>query len=180
MTLEQKFKLEFTVDPRFMQKVVAARALLSNRYPRGLEFEKLFEILLDEYLDRHSPESRIRRRGKRESKNVGNKNQKKTGKAQKAHNLHKNHRAGKKRSRIIPQSVRDEVFKRDGGRCTFMSKEGVRCISILNLQIDHIIPYSKGGDNSADNLRLLCAKHNRHEAERVYGKEFMESFYQRE
>ncbi len=35
------------------------------------------------------------------------------------------------------------------------------------------MPFARGGDNSPSNLRLLCGKHNRLEAERVYGKEKM-------
>ena len=36
----------------------------------------------------------------------------------------------------------------------------------------------KGGDQSIGNLRLLCAKHNRFEAENVYGREFMNNKFQ--
>ncbi len=56
--------------------------------------------------------------------------------------------------RIIPTPVKLEVWKRDKGRC-------VMCGSHENLHFDHIIPYSKGGSSLiADNIQLLCAKHN--------------------
>ncbi|MCF8098546.1 MAG: HNH endonuclease [Desulfarculaceae bacterium] len=56
--------------------------------------------------------------------------------------------------RLIPSSVKLEVWKRDQGRC-------VKCGSEKNLHFDHVIPYSRGGSSLvADNIQLLCAKHN--------------------
>lgn len=57
-------------------------------------------------------------------------------------------------SRVIPASVKLEVWKRDKGRC-------IICGSKDNLHFDHIIPYSKGGSSLvAENVQLLCARHN--------------------
>ena len=79
-----------------------------------------------------------------------------------------------KRTRHIPAKTRDAVFKRDGGKCAFVGTNGKRCNSMWGLQIDHIEPFAKGGTNRAENLRLLCGRHNRFAAEQVYGKGFME------
>ncbi len=57
-------------------------------------------------------------------------------------------------NRIIPASVKLEVWRRDKGSC-------VLCESKDNLHFDHIIPYSKGGSSLvAENIQLLCARHN--------------------
>ena len=57
-------------------------------------------------------------------------------------------------NRMIPTSVKLEVWKRDKGKC-------VTCGSADNLHFDHILPFSKGGTSlKADNIQLLCARHN--------------------
>jgi 5-methylcytosine-specific restriction endonuclease McrA len=57
---------------------------------------------------------------------------------------------------------------------------GERCDATHNLQIDHIVPYARGGTNTLDNLRLLCERHNKHEAERVLGANSVRRFRRRE
>jgi hypothetical protein len=54
----------------------------------------------------------------------------------------------------IPEDVRREVFRRDGGRC-------VACGADELLQFDHVIPVALGGASSLGNLQLLCAPCNR-------------------
>ena len=44
---------------------------------------------------------------------------------------------------------KDEVFERDGHEC-------LKCGSLENLTIDHIVPVSKGGIDEMDNLQTLC------------------------
>jgi 5-methylcytosine-specific restriction endonuclease McrA len=64
-------------------------------------------------------------------------------------------------TRHIPLAVRDEVYRRDKGSCTYRSADGIRCCSRVAVELDHVMPYSMGGAHSAENLRLLCARHNR-------------------
>jgi hypothetical protein len=58
-------------------------------------------------------------------------------------------------TRAIPQDVKIEVAVRDGGRCR-------QCGSNKELHFDHVIPWSKGGPNTVDNIQLLCGTCNRH------------------
>ena len=68
-----------------------------------------------------------------------------------------------------PNAVQREVAARDGLRCTFVSEGGCRCSARAFLQIHHEKPWARGGCSSTDNLRLLCASHNRLLAERDFG-----------
>lgn len=52
-------------------------------------------------------------------------------------------------SRHISQSVKNAVWLRCQGRC-------VQCASTQYLEFDHIIPFSKGGSNSENNIQILC------------------------
>ena len=72
-------------------------------------------------------------------------------------------------ARHISAGLRDEIFVRDGGRCTYVGTRGRRCSSRQALQVDHIRPVARGGSGTRDNLRLLCAYHDRLEAERMLG-----------
>jgi 5-methylcytosine-specific restriction endonuclease McrA len=164
--ISRKYKFEFAVNREFKEKFDRMKALLSSRYPQGISFEALFMLLMDEYIERHSPEARAARREKREA-----------AKSSRRPGLDS---VSIERTRSIPAKVRDEIFLRDGGRCTFKGTDGRRCNSKWNLQIDHIVPFALGGDNSPGNLRLLCGKHNRLEAERIYGSHNMKRFRKQE
>jgi hypothetical protein len=63
-------------------------------------------------------------------------------------------------SRNIREEVRKEVWLRDGGQC-------VECGGRENLEFDHIIPFSKGGSNTARNIELLCMDCNRKKSNRI-------------
>jgi len=163
LIFKKKFKLEFAVDPECMKKIEKVKALLSRKYPNGVPLGLLLEEALDAYLDKHSPERKRKRREKRQEEQKAKKNP-------------RTHRDKNKNnpSRHIPQTIRDEVFARDKGLCTYVGRDGKRCGSTWNLHIDHIQPYARGGEHLIDNLRLRCAVHNQLEAEKTYGKEFMD------
>ena len=54
----------------------------------------------------------------------------------------------------IPRRVRRSVWRRDRGKC-------VECDSKEKLEFDHIIPVTKGGNNTERNIQLLCEQCNR-------------------
>lgn len=64
------------------------------------------------------------------------------------------------RSRRIPQAVKDQVWRRDGGECT-------QCGSRADLEFDHIIPFAKGGASTYRNVQLLCEKCNRRKSDAI-------------
>ena len=72
--------------------------------------------------------------------------------------------------RYIPKHLRQSVIERDQGQCCFVSESGLRCTSRAGLQIDHIVPFAKGGPTELSNLRTLCSAHNLYEAEKAFGR----------
>jgi len=60
----------------------------------------------------------------------------------------------------IPQEIVGFVYMRDGGRCC-------ECGSTKNLQLDHIIPFAKGGSSEPENLQLLCKECNQKKGDRL-------------
>lgn len=53
----------------------------------------------------------------------------------------------------IPADVRRRVFERDGRAC-------LECAATEDLTLDHIYPWSLGGPDTEDNLRVLCRSCN--------------------
>ena len=73
------------------------------------------------------------------------------------------------RSRHIPNAVQRASWRRDGGRCAFVSKDGVRCKERVFLEFHHGDAHALGGPATLDNIALRCRRHNQYEAELVFG-----------
>lgn len=78
-------------------------------------------------------------------------------------------------TRYIPVPVKEQVRERDEGQCSYVAPDGTRCRERHYLQIDHVIPFAVGGKSEVQNLRLLCPGHNKLEAERGFGKGYIQS-----
>ena len=62
----------------------------------------------------------------------------------------------------ITKKVRFEVFKRDSFKCQYCGKSAPDVV----LEVDHIIPVAKGGDNDISNLITACFDCNRGKSDR--------------
>jgi 5-methylcytosine-specific restriction endonuclease McrA len=60
----------------------------------------------------------------------------------------------------VPGWVRDVVLDRDGHQC-------LSCGSDEDLQMDHVYPWSRGGETTVENLQTLCGPCNRHKGASV-------------
>ena len=75
--------------------------------------------------------------------------------------------------RHIPNRVKREVWKRDGGQCTFVSEAGHRCEARALIEYDHVEEVARGGRATVSGVRLRCRAHNQFTAECTFGREFM-------
>ncbi len=142
------YRLQLTMSGAMYEKLRIARTLLAHRKPNPDEAQVL-ELGLDllvARLERRKFGATDRPRTARRSKSVRN----------------------------ISSEVKRQVWARDGGRCTFTSDDGTRCPERRSLEWDHVQPVARGGSSEANNIRLRCRAHNQLEAERVYGKQFMQ------
>ncbi|MEQ1875431.1 MAG: HNH endonuclease signature motif containing protein [Bdellovibrionia bacterium] len=73
------------------------------------------------------------------------------------------------KNRRVKISLRRDVWKKDGGRCS-------NCESEFALEVDHIQPVAKGGQSTSENLRLLCRTCNQRSAIEQLGEKTMERY----
>jgi 5-methylcytosine-specific restriction endonuclease McrA len=143
---ESRVSVRTTLTEDRYDEFEKARAIISRKIPHA-SVEDVLNELVDHYLKAKSPRKKTRP---------------KTSAPREAS-------SPKARSRHIPKATRDQVMLRDNERCTFTSESGHRCTAKHNLHIDHIQPWAKGGTHDPENLRVLCANHNQHEARKRFG-----------
>jgi 5-methylcytosine-specific restriction endonuclease McrA len=164
MPTEQKVFVQFLADEEFLKVFEEVQALVSNGDDKT--FADVMKAVLIEYRDRHSPAARQARRDSKKGATSPDSRRRECKDATE--------------SRHIPDEVRDEVFVRGGGKCSFVAADGTRCQCKKGLQIDHMVPFAAGGTHDPSNLRLLCGAHNRLAAERTLGKHVMQPFWRRQ
>ncbi len=67
--------------------------------------------------------------------------------------------APKAKSRAISDKLRYTILKRDNFKCCACGASPAKDPSV-ELHIDHIIPWSKGGETTLENLQTLCSRCN--------------------
>jgi 5-methylcytosine-specific restriction endonuclease McrA len=138
--------LRVTVGTAFVRDLEAVRAALSHKWPAGGLEEVLHECLR---VTLETIERRRRGAGKR-----------------------KVSKAPPVGSPYVPAAVRDQVWRRDEGRCAFVGG-GRRCDSRHRVQMHHLDPRAKGGEATVENLSLRCQAHNLYAAEQDYGRDYI-------
>lgn len=70
--------------------------------------------------------------------------------------------------RNFTKDIKDELYRRSP-RCAHVSDTGDRCSEFAynKLEVDHILPWSKGGRTKLDNAQLLCKSHNTSKGNRI-------------
>ncbi|MBI4377295.1 MAG: HNH endonuclease [Elusimicrobia bacterium] len=151
--ISQPVRIAFTASEYLVRKIDRARALLRHKFPSG-RLESLVNEAFDELLNKRDPDRRPPRAASEPQRQ-----------AKKPRSP-----ASTARSRRIPRRVRETVWRRDGGRCAFISSQGKRCEAQQWLEYDHILPFALGGSSTeAANIRLACRTHNLHAAACVFG-----------
>lgn len=170
------YRLELDVDDAFLQELEQVRDLMSHANPSGnltVVLRRALEVAKRQLLkDRFGQVARPRtgkseRTGRREVAERGDRRQTESGGA----DLGRPNQSGHltpfplRRRRRIRSEVRRLLIERDGLGCSYCGPDGARCGETAFLQIHHLAAWAKGGSDELDNLKLVCAAHNRWLAE---------------
>jgi 5-methylcytosine-specific restriction endonuclease McrA len=152
-----RFGVHFTADAEFRELLEEVRALASHRYPVG-DLMTLMKCGLEAY----------RRELQKARFGLGSD-------SRRARSARSAGGQSAQRTRHVPAAVAREVYVRDGGCCTFVSRHGRRCGSREFLELDHEKPWAEGGESSVRNLRLRCRAHNQQSAREHFGENHIRS-----
>jgi hypothetical protein len=150
---EDTFQVQFTASRLLRDKLRRAQDLLRHRLPSG-DIAAIFEKALDSLIEKVEKERfAVVRKPRTDATEV----------------------AGCASSRQVPAAIRRYVYARDGGRCTFVDARGHRCKETGLLELDHLDGFARKHWHDPERIVLRCRGHNQHEAEKMYGREFIES-----
>jgi hypothetical protein len=146
----QRYRVQFTIGAGTHEKLRRAQELLRREIPDGdpgAIFDRALALLLEDVARKKlAAAAKPPRRGSR---------------------VH--HPSPGTRSRHIPAHVKRAVWRRDGGRCAFVTGHGRRCTERAFLEFHHREPYAMGGETTVANVSLRCRAHNVYEAELDFG-----------
>ncbi|MEE9282099.1 MAG: hypothetical protein V3V67_18185 [Myxococcota bacterium] len=152
---QKRYKIQFTASEELCERLREAQALLRHQIPSGglgQIFERALTLLVDD----------VKRKKFAQTSRPADR-PKATG------SYHR-------RSRHIPAEIKRAVYARDEGCCAFVGQNGRRCGERDRLEFHHLDPWARSGSHSVKGIELRCQRHNFHEAERDFGKDYMARF----
>jgi hypothetical protein len=165
------FNFRFSADKNFKEKVERLAEVLGVENPLK-NMAEFFERAMDISLEKKDPKKKLERRLETERKR-GTCSRKTSPDEVAAEGGDPSGPDNKATSRYIPSEVRERVYARAGYQCQYEAPDGTRCSARTGLEIDHERPFAIYRSHDERHLRLLCKRHNRFQAERVYGAGFI-------
>jgi hypothetical protein len=168
-----RYRIQLNASPQLKKKLEQARDLLSHSNPNGdlaAVIERALDLLLDHTLKKRFAQTKQ----PRPRRSAAGADRKASSEIAAAPNfVPGDDRDRRTRRGQIANATKREIAARDGLRCTFVNSDGQRCGATQFTQIHHEEPWARHGDESLENLRILCASHNRFLAERDFGRELI-------
>ena len=163
---DESVRLEVTLSKKQMEKLGRVKELISHTNPNP-SLAELIELLADKFIERKDPRAEPKRKVSLKTKAPL-----KTDFA--AEHLKASQETGsdgelKKVSKAIPRELQRSLHRQEQCCQWTQPVTGRKCGSRFRLQIDHQQPRWAGGDNSPQNLRILCAGHNLYKFRREAG-----------
>ncbi len=149
----KRVKIELSASEEFAKKIQRAKELLRHKYPQG-KLEDILNEALELLLEKKDPQRKIFSQKKSQTSLAMSGSFSDTG--------------GK--TRYIPERIKQTIWKRDKGQCSYVSSDGKQCGERNFLELDHIKPFALEGETKEENLRLLCRAHNQWRAEKTFKK----------
>jgi hypothetical protein len=150
-----RYKVEFTAGVELREKLERLRALMRTEVPNG-DLAAIIEKLVTREIDRREARKYAKTRSPRKKVDGPD---------------------NPASSRYLPAEVRRAVYRRDGGQCRFVDRQGRRCPERHRLEYHHRHPVGLGGGPEPDNICLMCGPHNRYLAEIDYGRKKMSRYW---
>jgi hypothetical protein len=158
-----RYRIQLNASAQLKEKLEHALDLLSHSNPSG-DLAVMIERAVDLLIERVEKQRFARTKSPRRSRANGVKKRGSSVKSGAFHAISRGH---------TPNDTMRKIVARDGLRCTFVGSDGQRCTARKFIQIHHEDPWARGGGETVDNLRILCASHNRLLAERDFGRELV-------
>ena len=148
---EDVFRLQLAISRSFRDEIREAQDLLRHRIPDG-DLATIFRAALGLLVTQVKKERfAVGRKPRAEAESKETK------------------------SRHVPDPIKRAVYERDGGRCTFVDDRGHPCPETGALEFDHVDGFARTHLHDVAGLRPLCRAHNQGSADKLYGRELMDS-----
>jgi hypothetical protein len=155
---EKHIQLTWTLEKEILEKINHLKSLISHENISPTNYE-LLNLALDAAIEKIEKKKGLYDKPQK-IENLKVKSNKKSLVESKGTIIAKTKRFSLKRSRYISRSVKRLALARANHQCEQVHLDGTRCLSKFQLQFDHMIPFSKGGSSSFENIQVLCRVHN--------------------
>ncbi len=164
MTAAGDTRISFTADNELMQKLKRVKELAAHKLNGSESYADIIKLLADKFIKENDPNLKppLQKAPKTNLTKVTNFTSPESYKQKST-----------SQTRYIPQKVKQEVWHRDDGKCTYRDpKTKHQCHSKYGLEYEHLIPFSHGGPSTTDNLTLRCRTHNKLAALKYFERKF--------